>query len=83
MQKRKNQNLKIATINGKSQSLEESHIKAGVGSYCCSDFLASTNLLAEGEYLNDFSRNAMVVITDLQTGELKGYRSLLCEKHFT
>ena len=70
-------------MNGKPQRLQKSHLSAGVRQYYCSDSLASLGLLAEGEYLKfDFSRNAMVVITDLKTCELKGWIGRSRETHF-
>ena len=75
--------VKIATINGKAQSLQESHRKADINSFHCSDFLASMSLLAVGECSNrDDSRKAIVVITDLSTGELKGCFGLPFKKPF-
>ena len=73
----------IPTLNTKPQRLLESHQKAGVKQYYCSDFLASMSLLAEGECGNDSHRNAMVVISDLKTGEFKGRLLVLFEKPFT
>ena len=74
MQTNLNQKVKIPKIKGKTLSLKESHQKAGVKEYRCSDFIPSLGLLAEGEYSNPESekRNAKVVITDVRTGELKG-----------
>ena len=83
MQKHINQNVKIPTLNGKPLCLEESHRKAGVKHYQCSDFLASMSLLAEGECFNKESRSAIVNITDMKTGELKGCDDVFCVKHFT
>ena len=72
MQKLRKQ-VKIATLNGRPLSLEESHRKAKVKKFCCSDFLASMSLLAQGECGNkDASTNARVVITDLKTAEFEG-----------
>ena len=72
MQKDINQKVKIPEVKGKPLSLRQSHKKARVKEFWCSDFLSSLGLLAEGEYDNYESRNAQVVITDLRTGELKG-----------
>lgn len=78
MQKSVSQSVEMPRVPGKPRRLGESHRKAGVHQFRCSDFLASKGLLAEGERANrDSSRNASVVVTDLKTGTLKGGASLL------
>ena len=72
MQPATNDIIKVPEIKGKPLSLRQSHHKTGVKDFKCSDFLPSLNLLAEGEYNNQESRNAKVVFTDLRTGELRG-----------
>lgn len=64
--------VKIPKVKSKPQSLKESHHRAKVKNCHCSDFLHSMSLLAEGEWSNEDSRNAKVVLTDLKTGEFKG-----------
>ena len=77
MQKSINQ-VKIPTLNGKPLSLLKSHQKAGMKEYFCSDYLYSMSLLAEGEWNNNYStRNAVVVITDLKTGDFKGISGVI------
>lgn len=61
-----------ATLKGKSLNLKQTNYQAGIKEVYCSDFLASSNLLATGEWNNSESTNAMVVFTDLGTGEFKG-----------
>ena len=75
MQTNIKKNLKIPEIKGKTLSLQESHQKAGVENFMCSDFFPILDLLAEGECNNpdEEERNAKVVITDLKTGLLKGW----------
>ena len=78
MQKSINQKVKIPTLNGKRLRLRESHQKAGMRKYHCSDYLCLMSLLAEGEMYNkDSSRNAIVIITDLETVAFKGCDGVL------
>ena len=82
MQKSISQNVNIPTLNGKPLSLQESHQKAGMRMFQCSDYLSSMSLFAGGEFSNKGSRKAMVVVTDLKTGALKGCGEFVpFEKH--
>lgn len=74
MQKPLNEKVEIAIIKGQVAKLVDPHLNAGAEKFRSSDFLASLNLLAEGECDNPNKklRNALVAVTDLSTGTLKG-----------
>ena len=78
-----NQQTLGTTTKANIPSLEHSHSKAGVKQYSCSDFTASLNLLAEGEFENpqSGSRNAKVTFTDLNRLEHKGDFELIILLH--
>ena len=73
-----NQKPQITREDASLLSMKQSHASSGTQNYCCSDFIASLNLLAEGEYKNkEPSKSAKVVLTDLKTGQFKGGSSFI------
>ena len=76
--------IKKCKKDSRTLSLQETDNEVGVGSNCCSTFLESTGLLAQGEWCNFKSkdRNAVITLWDPKTAEVKGQYSLLCGVFF-
>ena len=66
--------IKKCKQDSRTLSLQETDNEIGVEANCCSTFLKSSGLLAQGECWNGKSkeRNALIKFRDPNTGKLKG-----------
>ena len=69
--------IKKCKQDSRTLSLKETHKAVGVKENCCSTFLKSSALFAQGEYENQRSksRNAVITLRDPKTWKVKGIDS--------
>ena len=65
--------VKPVKKKGKTITHQDTSIRR-VSNYRCSTFIKKKNIIVKGEYINKYrgKRNAMILLFDLESGNLKG-----------